>query len=83
MIKTLETMHGHSHSHGSGPCRGHHGHSTGHQHHSGHGHSPGPTDPHRVNSHSAYVIDAPMSDSPSRPKSQEPLTSFKTIKPFR
>jgi len=76
-------MHGHSHSHGLGPCHSHHGHSTGHQHHSGHGHSPGPTDPHRVNSHSAYVIDAPMSDSPSRPKSQEPLTSFKTIKPFR
>jgi len=80
-------MHGHSHSHVKGSLHDHqHGshqtfHTSSHRHQDSHRH-PNQADPHSHH-HSAYAIDPPMLESPSRPKSQEPLTSFKTIKPFR
>ena len=85
-------MHGHSHAGGSLHGHAHHHGDSGHHatHHSGHSHYSRTTDAHRRTDastdpqrHAAYMIDPPMLESPSRPKNQEPLTSFKTIKPFR
>jgi len=70
-------MHGHSHSHGKGSCQDHSHHSSHQTFHSQNSH------PVEAATHSAYMVDPPMLDSPSRPKSQQNLTSFKTIKPFR